>query len=252
MKCGKYISFFIMFWILSCLVHSAYAVNIAQVKINGDGYVRVTENPNADSSGIGWIPEGEVVEILAGPFAGTLDRIPVTWHQIDYNERKGFVFSHLLNFYVPSLEAEEKGIARIKINGNGYVNIRESSNIDSSAIGCIPEGKIVKMLGAPIDGYVGDIKGNWYKVEHQGNAGFIWGNLLEFYSLSSQYPGGPSSVGSDDKADEKKLAKQVIAMIKKGRDIFFEHKNGKFVLEMSSRSNDPYGYPEPASYPPNN
>ncbi|MCI5137291.1 MAG: SH3 domain-containing protein [Candidatus Electrothrix sp. AR1] len=231
---GKYISFFIVFWILSSLVNCAYGANIGQIKINGDGYVRVTENPNADSFGIGWIPEGEVVDILSGPFAGTLGRIPVKWYQIEYNEKKSFILSYLLDFYIPSEEAEKDGVARIKINGNGYINIRVSSNIDSSAIGCIPEGEIVKVLSAPIQGYIGDISGYWYKVEHQGNAGFIWGGLLEFYSLSSQDPEDVSGVGRDEKTDEKKLAKKVIEMIKDGRDIFFEYKDGELVIETSN------------------
>ncbi|MCI5123735.1 MAG: hypothetical protein D3925_04485 [Candidatus Electrothrix sp. AR5] len=246
MWCGKYISFFIVFWISSSFVTFAYGGNIGQIKINGDGYVGVTENPNADSPSIGWIAEGDFVEIISGPFVGTLDRIPVTWHQIEYKEKKAFVLSHLLNFYIPSPEDVKKDIARIKINGNGYVNIRVSSNIDSSMIGCIPEGKIIKVLSPPVQGYVGDISGYWYKVERLGSTGFIWGGLLEFYSLSSQEPKDVSVVEPDEKTDgktgektdEKKLAKKVIEMIKNGRDIFFEYKDGELVIE-TSYSSDP-------------
>ncbi|MCW5204262.1 SH3 domain-containing protein [Desulfobulbus sp. US4] len=263
MWCGKDISFFIVFWMLFSLVNCAYGADIGQIKINGDGYVHVTENPNADSPGIGWIPEGDFVKILAGPFVGTLGRIPVTWHQIEYKEKKSFVLSHLLDFYIPSEEAGKKGVARIKINGNGYVNIRVSSNVDSSVIGCIPEGKIIKVLSAPVQGYVGDMSGYWYKVERQGNTGFIWGGLLEFYSLSSQEPEGISLAGSDDKIDEKKLAKKVIEMIKDGRDIFFEYKDGELTIETSygsdpngSTGRDGYmdrgGYTRSGSYSPNN
>ncbi|MCI5223185.1 MAG: SH3 domain-containing protein [Candidatus Electrothrix sp. AR4] len=251
MWCGKYISFFVVFLMLFTLVNLAYGTNIGQIKINGDGYVSVTENPNADSSGIGWIPEGEFVEILSGPFVGTLDRIPVKWHKVEYKKKKGFVFSHLISFYSPSSEEDEqKDIAKIKINGNGYVNIRVSSNIDSSITGCIPEGKIVKMLGSPIQGYVGAMNGYWYKVEHQGNTGFIWGGLLKFYSLSSsQDSEGVIVIGPDDKTDEKRLAKTVIEMIKNGREIFFTYKNGKLSLETSSHRNDQDGYPDHNGYP---
>ena len=239
---GKYISFFVVCWVLFSLVTFAYGANIGQIKINGDGYVGVTENPNADSPGIGWIPEGDFVEILSGPFVGTLDRIPVTWHQIEYKEKKAFILSHLLNFYTPSSEDEKKDIARVKINGNGYVNIRVSSNIDAAMVGCIPEGKIVHVLGAPVQGYVGDISGYWYKVERQGSTGFIWGGLLKFYSLSSQAPEGVFVAGSDEQGnkqtDEKKLARIVIEMIKNGREIVFRSRDGKMSLETSPRRED--------------
>ena len=129
------------------------------------------------------------------------------------------------------------------------MNIRVSSNIDSSVIGCIPEGKIVKVLGVPIEGYVSDISGHWYKVERLGSAGFIWGGLLEFYSLASQAPESIAIVERNEKTDEKKLAKEVIDMIKSGREIFFEYKDGKLVLEMTSRSDDRDGYPDRGGYP---
>lgn len=231
MWCGKYFSFFLVFLIGSILIDPAYAVSIGQVKIHGDGYVSMTENPNADSPGIGWIPEGAFVEIYSGPFAGTLNRIPVKWHQVEYEQKKGFVLSHLLNFYELSSKKEKKDIATVRVNGNGYVNLRESSNIDASAVGCIPEGEIIKVVGDPIKGYLGDVSGYWYKVEYQGNSGFIWGGLLKFYTLSPQEKGGIWVAGKDEKAAEKKLAEMVIDMIKNGQDITFTYKDGKLYLD---------------------
>ena len=229
----EYISYFTVFWILFSLIEVAYAADtdIGQIKINGDDYVSITENPNADSSGIGWIPEGDFVRILAGPFVGTVGRIPVKWHKIEYKEKKGFVYSHLLNFYVPAREGRKDDIAKIKVNGNGYVNVRANSNIDSPAIGCIAEGEIVKLVSQPIQGYLADIKGCWYKVEHQGNTGFIWGGLLEFYFLPSQDQENLPIV-----SDEKKLAEMVIDMIKNGQEIFFTYKDGKLLLDTPRRS----------------
>ena len=234
---GKYISYFTVFLILFSLVKIAYSADIGQIKINGDDYVSVTENPNADSSGIGWIPEGDFVMIVDGPFVGTLGRIPVKWHQIEYKKKKGFVFSHLLNFYAPSLEGKKNDIARIKVNGNGYVNLRANSNIDSSPIGCIPEGKIVKVLSEPIQGYIGDINGHWYKIKHQGSTGFIWGGLLEFYFLPSQNQEGFPVV---DESDKKKLADMVIDMIKNGKEIVFTYQNGELSLDTLRRDDRYY------------
>ncbi len=234
MWCGKYISFFIVFSVGFSLVNLAYGMSIGQVKMHGDDYVRMTENPNADSPEIGWIPEGEFVQIYSGPFAGTLHRIPVKWHQIEYEQKRGFVLSHLLNFYELSSKKEKKDIATVKVNGNGYVNIKASSNVDASAIGCIPEGKIVKVQGDPIQGYLGDLGGHWYKVEYQGNTGFIWGGLLKFYTLSPQDQGNVFVAGEDEKAAEKKLAEMVIDMIKNGQDITFTYKDGKLSLDRRS------------------
>ena len=228
---GKYISYFIVFLILFSLVKIAYSADIGQIKINGDGYVSITENPNADSSGIGWIPEGDFVMILAGPFVGTLGRIPVKWHQIEYKKKKGFVFSHLLNFYALSHEGKKNDIAKIKVNGNGYVNLRANSNIDSSLIGCIPEGKIVKVLSEPIQGYIGDINGHWYKIEHQGSTGFIWGGLLEFYFLPSQDQEDFPVV----EIDKKKLAEMVIDMIKNGQEIIFTYQDDRLSFDTLRR-----------------
>ncbi len=235
MWCGNFFSFFVVCWLWLILVHPAYAVSIGQVKIHGDDYVSMTENPNADSPEIGWIPEGEFVEIYSGPFAGTLHRIPIKWHQIEYKQKRGFVLSHLLNFYTLSSKKEKKDIATVKVNGNGYVNLRESSNIDASPVGCIPEGKIVKVLGDPIQGYLGDLGGHWYKVEHQGKTGFIWGGLLKFYTLSPQNQDGVFVVDKDEKAAEKKLAEMVIDMIKNGQEITFSYKDGKLSLDKRDR-----------------
>jgi len=224
-------SFFVVCWLGLTLTHFAHGASIGQVKVHGDEYISMTENPNADSPEIGWIPEGEFVEIYSGSFAGTLHRIPVKWHQIEYKQKRGFVLSHLLHFYTRSSKDEKKDIATVRVNGNGYVTIRESSNIDSSAVGCIPEGKIIRILGYPVQGYLGDISGHWYKVEHQGSAGFIWGGLLKFYTLSPEKQGGVLIARKDEQAAEKKLAEMVIEMIKNGQEITFSYEDGKLLLD---------------------
>ncbi|WPD24509.1 MAG: SH3 domain-containing protein [Candidatus Electrothrix scaldis] len=229
-----YLSFCLMFLLVSSFISSAANAaprpEIGEIKINGDGYVLMTENPNADSQPVGWIPEGDFVQILAGPFAGTIDRIPTEWHQVEYRKQTGFVLSHLLNFYRFSSRSEPKDIAKIRINGNGYINIRASSSIDSPQIGCIPEGKIIKLQSDPIEGYVGDRKGSWYKVDDQGTIGYIWEDLLDFYSLFPQDEPEDSEKKDDGKTDDRKIAEMVMEMIRNGQEIVFSYRDGKLLL----------------------
>ncbi|MCI5140742.1 MAG: SH3 domain-containing protein [Candidatus Electrothrix sp. ATG1] len=233
MWCTNFISSLIIFWILFSTINPAYGTQFGQIKMNGDSYVSMTENPTSDSFIIGWIPEGDFVKILSGPFTGTLDKIPVKWHKVEYKNKEGFTLSHLLDFYKWSSKDDEKDIAQIKINGNGFINVRTNSSIDSPVIGCIPEGKIVKLLSDPILGYIGDKSGYWYKVEHKGTIGFIWETLLNFYTLSPQQQ---DSIITDSLSEEKKLAEMVMEMIKNGQKIVFTYKDGKLSLAPATKN----------------
>ena len=244
MRPRHYLAFCLMSLLVFSFINTANAAtppDIGEIKLNGDGYVLMTENPNADSQPVGWIPEGDFVQILAGPFAGTIDRIPTQWHQVEYKKKTGFVLSHLLNFYRYAYPSEPKDIAKVKINGNGYINIRASSSIDSPAIGCIPEGSVIKVERDPIQGYVGERRGSWYKVENQGTVGFIWEDLLDLYSSFPQNKLMSSDKEDDEKTDDKDVAKLVMEMIRNGQEIAFSYKDGKLLLSPTQPSS--YLYP---------
>jgi len=261
----RYLSFFIVFQIVFSLAVFCHSAEIGEVKLNGYSYVSMAENPNADSPGIGWIPEGDFVKILAGPFAGTFGGIPAQWYQVEYKKKIGFILSHLLNLYKSSSGDEQKDIAKIKINGNGYINLRANSSIDSPIIGCISEGQIIKVQSDPVQGYVGDTTGSWYKVTYQGNIGFIWEELLEFYSVLPQIEGDASDAiagdtteteteteiasesnkkteSKDDEARKKKLAATVIEMIKNGQQVDFKHEaDGKLTIVTGGKNDYDFG-----------
>lgn len=244
----QYFSLFIVFHVVfSCAIFS-YSAEIGEVKLNAYGYVSMTENPNADSPEIAWIPEGDFVKVLAGPFAGTFDSIPAQWFQVEYKKQIGFILGHLLNRYKSSSDNGQKDIAKIKLNGNGHVNLRANSSIDSPIIGCLPEGQIIKIQSDPVQGYVGNKTGFWYKVAYQGNVGFIWDKLLEFYSAKTEEDSSDiiaenektgSDEGNEEKADskenemsKKKLAATVIEMIKNGQQVNFRNEaGGKLTIE---------------------
>ncbi|MCI5140891.1 MAG: SH3 domain-containing protein [Candidatus Electrothrix sp. ATG1] len=181
---GKYLSFFIVFLIVSAFSSNAYCYNsIAEIRTIGNKYIGVSKNPNIDSPIIGWIPEGEFVTIISENITETVNDRQENWSQIEYKDKPGFIRTNLLVFFrkINDDEGKKGDIAKIRTNGNQSVYIRENSNIDSLVAGCIPEGEFVKIMSNPIQGNIGKIPGNWYQVNYKEHKGFIWHGLLDIY-----------------------------------------------------------------------
>jgi uncharacterized protein YgiM (DUF1202 family) len=81
--------------------------------------------------------------------------------------------------------ASKKRIAQIKIAGSEYVRMRKNSNTDSEIVQWVPQGEFVTILSDPVEGTIGQVPGDWYRVTYQDKSGFIAANLLNVYVATS-------------------------------------------------------------------
>ena len=145
-----------------------------------EDFLAMRAGPGTNESRIAWLGEGDVVQIVDGPFYnGTTD-----WWLITDGSINAYVFGGYLTtageLDIAAPESEEVIFSAgqtvgVMLGSNG-ANIRDEADAGSELLGALSEGEIVTV----IDGPNYDSEGNaYYLVDLGESRGFVVGEALE-------------------------------------------------------------------------
>ena len=149
--------------------NSAIAWGAANTVGNG---VRIRSGPGLDNSVLTHVGSGEVMVIL--------ERTNSEWYKVNYQGTVGYTSVPLLD--------NQRTIANFNAQGSisgGGVNMRAKPDTSSSVLGTYSYGTVMNVIG---------LNEGWYKVEYDGNTGYVRSDLMQIVSRSSS--SGKSSPGS--------------------------------------------------------
>jgi murein DD-endopeptidase MepM/ murein hydrolase activator NlpD len=144
-------------------------------------FLAMRAGPGTSESRIAWLGEGDVVQIVDGPFFnGNTD-----WWLITDGSINAYVFgSYLTTASELDLEAPEEPAAEFAAGdtvgvalGSGGANIRNEADAESKRLGSLNEGAIVTIVDGPA--YDSD-GGAWYLVDlGDDSRGYVTGEVFE-------------------------------------------------------------------------
>jgi murein DD-endopeptidase MepM/ murein hydrolase activator NlpD len=144
-------------------------------------FLAMRAGPGTSESRIAWLGEGDVVQIVDGPFLnGNTD-----WWLITDGSINAYVFgSYLTTASELDLEAPEEPAAEFAAGdtvgvalGSGGANIRNEADAESKRLGSLNEGAIVTIVDGPA--YDSD-GGAWYLVDlGDDTRGYVTGEVFE-------------------------------------------------------------------------
>lgn len=155
---------------------------VAVVANTGGDAVLIRDGAGYGYSVIDTAPEGAVVTVLDGPFAGDDGAF---WYEVNYNGTIGYAFASFL-VLPENAPAEPVGAssrrtsssnsydATISGTGGDGARMRDGADLDAAIVLVIPEGAGVEVIGSPDhgDGYA------WYPVAYAGSVGWVAGVFL--------------------------------------------------------------------------
>lgn len=144
-------------------------------------FLAMRAGPGTSESRIAWLGEGDVVQIVDGPFYNG----PTDWWLISDGSINAYVFGgYITTASELDLEAPEADVVEfaagqtvgVMLNSGG-ANIRNDADADSERLGALSEGEIVTV----VDGPSYDSDGNaWYLVDlGDDSRGFVVGEAFE-------------------------------------------------------------------------
>jgi cell wall-associated NlpC family hydrolase len=125
----------------------------------GDG-VRIRSGPGLEFARLAHVSRGEVIVIL--------ERTNSEWHKVNYHGIIGYVSVPLLDDPRQIVDFTAKG----SISRN-LVNLRDEPNVTSTVISR-------HLIGTEMD--ITGINNGWYKVEHDGNTGYVRSDFMQILS----------------------------------------------------------------------
>jgi murein DD-endopeptidase MepM/ murein hydrolase activator NlpD len=173
------------------------AGDYASAKTKSGTGVNVRADGAPDAERIGYIPEGNVVQVMDGP---VYDDTGNGWYKVTDGDVTGYADGDLL----VAAKAPEKKTTKAskpknepaKFKSGDYaaaktasgigVNIRSGASAGSSRVGSIAERAIAQVVSGP---YYDDNGAGWYEVDYGGIDGFVDGDLL----VASKAPAAPQT-----------------------------------------------------------
>lgn len=157
------------------------AGDLVAVNTGGDGLAMRT-GPSTSDERIASLGDGDVVEIVDGPFS---DENGDAWYLITDGDISAYVFGAYLagdgDHDVNSASVSGDGSAFAPGDwvapapGTDGVNVRSRASVNSRRLGSVAEGSSVLVADGPIYDKAGD---SWYLVEFGSETGYMFGDLL--------------------------------------------------------------------------
>jgi cell wall-associated NlpC family hydrolase len=152
---------------------------------DGDG-VNVRSGAGLDTQVHFAVPEGTVVDVLAGPQSGG----GTSWYQVHVNGTDGWILGEYLSRPVTS-----SGSRLTVVNTDGHgLRLRSDASLDAGTLTIIPEGSVVDVVGDERR----DAAGNaWANVSYSGQTGFAFRTYLALSDGAAQASSASSSSSSE-------------------------------------------------------
>lgn len=161
---------------LACLIGSVSIFTFAGNIAYGAATVKASALNIRSGAGISYsvvdsIPNGNVVVIL--------DKTSSSWYHVNFRGTEGYVCA---DYLVDELTAENF-TASGEVVGSG-VRMRSGPSLNYSVIGSYGSGTKMNVIG---------INSGWYKVQYNGNTGYIRSDLFKITGSSSSSQSGSST-----------------------------------------------------------
>ena len=156
--------------------------------INGTG-IRIRSGPGLTSEVLTHVNTGDIVVIV--------ERTSSEWYKVNFHGTVGYISVPLLDRVRDAANFNAAG----SISGSS-VNMRAEPNTTSSVLSTNNSGTVMQIIG---------INKGWYKVQHDGNTGYIRSDLMTLLSQSDAAASNISTTGSVSSApsENRSLGQQI-------------------------------------------
>lgn len=137
----------------------------AVIANTGGDSVRLRSGASKSASVLTMLSEGAIVLITNGP----KDADGVTWYQVQYAGRSGWVDADFIG------ARKLTDYAAVTFTDGSGVRLRDNTDTNANVIGVVPEGAIVLIVSGPTFNADGT---PWYHVNHAGKHGYLMGTYL--------------------------------------------------------------------------
>jgi len=138
---------------------------------DGDG-VRLRQQPNVLSPTLSLLGETYLVTVLGGPFR---DNDSNTYYRVEWTGYTGYISAKFLNSAGKTAVAGTGGFMRVTNTDGDPIRFRSGAGRQFSENGYVYEGQVLKFLAGPTKDAAGV---NWYRVERNGEVGYVDGTFL--------------------------------------------------------------------------
>lgn len=141
------------------------------VNTDGDG-VNMRQQANSGASVLNVLPEGALFTVMGGPFA---DKQGNNFYRVDFNGQAGYVTIAYVGSAPKNTVVNGGGNVRVTNTDGDPVRFRTGPGRNFDPNGFVYEGQVLKVLSNPVK----DDSGNkWYRVERNGEVGFVDASFL--------------------------------------------------------------------------
>ena len=142
--------------------YESYEGKVINVKTN----LRVRNGATFENNVIGYLINDEVVNIK-----GETDE----WYRIDFKGNDAYVKKEYIEINSIYKESKSIGKGRVYNTGGAGLNIRQSASTNSSIIGGLKDGEIVKVMFK---------SGSWYNISYGNKTGFVHSSYINMIETS--------------------------------------------------------------------
>ena len=136
--------------------------------VNVETNLRVRSKPNTDSNILGYLRNGEKVNIIKKVGA---------WYEIDFRGQKAYAHGDYIKegSNNSSPESSQSGKGKV-VNVSSSLRIRSGAGTNNSIVGYLYEGNTFDILGK---------SGSWYKIKHNGTTGYVHQDYVKIVGNST-------------------------------------------------------------------
>ncbi len=138
----------------------------------GDG-VRMRQQANVAAPTMTILGETYLVTVLGGPFN---DSAGNSFFKVEWTGYSGYVSASFLNTAPKNAVAGKGGSMRVTNTDGDPIRYRTGPGRDNDSSGYVYEGQVLKLLAGPVKDSAGN---NWYKLERNGEVGYVDASFLQ-------------------------------------------------------------------------
>ena len=149
--------------------------------VNVETNLRVRSKPNTDSNILGYLRNGEKVNIIKKVGA---------WYEIDFRGQKAYAHGDYIKegSNNSSPESSQSGKGKV-VNVSSSLRIRSGAGTNNSIVGYLYEGNTFDIL---------EKSGSWYKIKHNGITGYVHEDYVSKVSGSNNSSNNSSNSSSNE------------------------------------------------------
>ena len=133
-------------------------------------YLNVRDAANTNGNILGVLSPNESVAVTG---------ITDGWYNVVYNGQAAYAYQEFLNFEGSSADGDVENGKETDMISTVYLNVRSNPNTSSTILDVLSPQQKVQVTGKT---------NGWYKVKHNGHAGFVYADFLDFIRAGSEQP----------------------------------------------------------------